>query len=104
MSRRKPPKPLLYPMIPVDPSEKIRGADGRPIKLGVVVRRVRHVGSLGVEVEVRRGRVVEMYRRTHGGPVTVRFRGSDEFAQGIFSAHPEHVKRSAARVEITGEE
>ncbi len=97
-TRRRSKKPLLVQRHPVGEHEKVRGEDGRPIRLGVVVRaRPRMSESLGVIVPTRVGRVVLIYRHSVrlDAPIFVAFRN---VYGGIHTVRAEHLRRSQAQV------
>lgn len=90
-------KPELYPKM--DVPEGGRGADGRPVKVGHVVRRPVYVSaSMGVEVDTVTGLVERVYRR-EGGPILVDFRAPMRFGYGLYTARADVVRRSTASQE-----
>ncbi len=90
----------LRPRIPVPPEERVVGADGWPIKPGLVVRRKAFESARYGSVAGIAGKVVRVYRREPGGPVLVDFVGDAKTAAvGLFTTSPERLVASAARIE-----
>lgn len=87
------PAPLLYPEDPIEDGA-LRGADGRPIRRGDVVRRPpRYSASLGTTVPTAVGRVKDIVRRNGRDVVYVRLPGES----GTAAFDPAVVRRSSAK-------
>ena len=91
-------KPELYPK--VDLENGSRGADGKPIQVGHLVRRPVYISaSMGVEVDTVTGTVERVYRREGGERDLVDFRAPLRFGHGLYTAHADVLRRSAASQE-----